>query len=52
MSNLENLIKYAREKKATAFKDTFTAEISDRVSAKFDSMKQSIAKTMFAKADK
>jgi uncharacterized protein (DUF2336 family) len=51
MSNLENLIKFAREKKATAFKDTFADELASRVSAKLDTMKQSIAKTMFAKGE-
>jgi len=51
MSNLEKLIKFARAKKATEFKTTFTDEVSARVSSKLDALKQTLAKTMFAKEE-
>jgi hypothetical protein len=51
MSNLEKLIKFAREKKATDFKSTFADELATRVSTKLDAMKQTLAKTMFAKEE-
>jgi len=51
MSNLEKLIKYARDKKATDFKTTFANELATRVSTKLDAMKQSLAKSMFAKEE-
>jgi len=51
MSNLEKLIKFAREKKAVDFKSTFTDELASRVATKLDAMKQSLAKSMFAKEE-
>ncbi len=51
MNNLEKMIKFARDKKASEFKTTFTDELASRVSAKLSDMKQSIAKTMFAKEE-
>jgi len=49
MNNLEKLINYAKNKKASDFKTTFTDELSARVASKLGSMQQTIAKTMFAK---
>ena len=43
------MIKSARNKKATEFKTTFGNELASRVAEKLGSMKQNIAKTMFAK---
>jgi glutamate-1-semialdehyde aminotransferase len=51
MSNLEKLIGYVRNGKATEFKNTFTDELSNRVADRLSSMKEKIAKTMFAKEE-
>jgi len=47
MSNLEKMIKFARDKKAADFTNTFKAELSNRVSAKLDSMKSAVSKSLF-----
>ena len=48
--NLEKLVKLARDKKASAFKSTFTSEVNSRLTSKIADMKQVLAKTMFAKS--
>ena len=45
------MIKYARSKKANDFKSAFNSELASRVADKLDTMKRSIATTLFAKED-
>lgn len=49
MNNLEKMIHSAKNKNASVFKKTFANELSDRIGSKFESMKQSLAQTMFVK---
>ena len=49
--NLEKLVSLARDKKASAFKDTFRDEVNGRLSSKIADMKEKLAKTMFAKKE-
>lgn len=49
--NLEKLVQLARDKKASAFKDTFRTEVDGRLSSKIADMKEKLAKTMFAKKE-
>ncbi len=49
MNNLEKLIKFAREQKPADFKATLNNEVSSRIATTMGVMKQSLAKTMFAK---
>ena len=49
--NLEKLVSLARDKKASAFKDIFTSEVDGRLATKIADMKQSLAKSMFAKKE-
>jgi|TARA_B100002003_G_C14154623_1_gene555689 hypothetical protein len=49
--NLEKLVQLARDKKASAFKSTFTSEVNSRLTTKVADMKEKLSKTMFAKKE-
>ena len=45
--NLEKLVRHARDKKPTDFKEILTSEIDDRIEAKVSEIKDGLAKNMF-----
>ena len=49
--NLEKLVHLARDKKASAFKSILTSEVNSRLATKVASMKEKLAKSMFAKKE-
>jgi|LWDU01.1.fsa_nt_gi IMP dehydrogenase/GMP reductase len=51
MTNLEKLVKFAREKRAVDFKTTLGEELFDRIGIVLSEMKESVAEEMFAESD-